>query len=287
MAETETVAAPESAQAPPGGAIDQGGAPPSWLAGLPEPLRAEKSLASFRDVGALAQSYVETKKLVGAKTDGLVRVPGADATPEQVAAYRKAAGVPETPEGYQISRPEIALTGGWDAQAEKDFLGLAHKHHLPPAAAQALVNWYGNWEAQKLATAQQQATEVMGTLRREMGPNYEANLGRANRLITEVDKAVGGGFINAIGQSGLGRNGFIVKGFAWLAQQMVESGAMETAGDMGTSVDEAKERLEAIKRDPKHPYNAGGPGFDEARDEVLALRRVLLGSENKKLIEYR
>jgi hypothetical protein len=55
-----------------------GGGAADWRTTLPEALRAEASLASFKDVGSLAQSYVETKKLVGAS----IRPPGPDASPE-------------------------------------------------------------------------------------------------------------------------------------------------------------------------------------------------------------
>ena len=103
---------------------------PDWRTGLTgdfAPLAQEPSLASFKgkdwaEVGpALAKSYVETKKLVGVKTT--LKIPDEHATPDEVAAYRKAVGVPDTPDGYrtQIRRPEAALAG-WDEDAEMKFL---------------------------------------------------------------------------------------------------------------------------------------------------------------------
>ena len=276
MAETETVDAPVATEVAPGSTIGQ----PSWRDTLPEPLRAEKSLQDFKDVGALAQSYVATKALVGQKS----AIPGPDATPEAQAAFRKALGVPETPEGYQISRPEIALQS-WDAGAEKDFLATAHKLGLPPAQVQAILNWYGSYEAAKLQTGQRQAQEVMATLRKEWGPNYDAHLGRANRAVQQFG---GDELISYLAQTGLGRHPAMVKAWVAVANAMVESGAMETEGDLGTSSEDAKAQLQAIYQDKKHPYNNPGmPGWQEAADEVLALRRIALGSENKKLIEYR
>jgi hypothetical protein len=69
---------------------------------------------------------------------------------------------------------------------------------------------------------------------------------------------------------------------------MVEHGAMETGGDVGTSAEEAQARLNQIYQDKSHPYNTPGvPAHDDALEEVLALRRVILGSENRKLVEYR
>jgi hypothetical protein len=63
---------------------------------------------------------------------------------------------------------------------------------------------------------------------------------------------------------------------------------METGGDVGTSAEEAQARLNQIYQDKSHPYNTPGvAGHDDALEEVLALRRVILGSENRKLVEYR
>ena len=270
---TPEIAPPASAAAPPG-------ALPDWRASLPEPLRAEKSLETFKDVGALAQSYVETKRLVGQRAG----VPGPNAKPEEVAAYRAALGIPDSPAGYTISRPEIALQS-WDAAAEQDFLATAHRAGMPPGHVQEILNWYGKYEAGRLRAAQAQAEQTMTALRQEYGPNYDANLGRANRVVQEFG---GEELVSYLAKTGLGRHPAMVKTFVKLAQAMVESGAMETSGDSGTSVEEAKAELAAIYADKQHPYNvAGSPGWQEAADHVLALRRIALSGENRKLVEYR
>ena len=49
-----------------------------WRSSLPEAIRGDASLQGFKDPAALAQSYLETKKLVGAS----LRPPGPDAAPE-------------------------------------------------------------------------------------------------------------------------------------------------------------------------------------------------------------
>jgi hypothetical protein len=49
-----------------------------WREALPEAVRADPALKDFKDPGALATSYLETKKLVG----GSLRPPGPEASPE-------------------------------------------------------------------------------------------------------------------------------------------------------------------------------------------------------------
>ena len=52
--------------------------------------------------------------------------------------------------------------------------------------------------------------------------------------------------------------------------------------------EKTKAQLDAIYADKAHAYNnPGAVGWQEAADQVLALRRIALGSENRKLVEYR
>jgi hypothetical protein len=60
------------------GAGGAGGAGADWRATLPEEIRNDPSLASFKDLGALARSLIETKALVGRS----IRPPGPDASSE-------------------------------------------------------------------------------------------------------------------------------------------------------------------------------------------------------------
>src|SRR5215510_2794323 len=171
--------------------------PTDWRSGLTGEfagLAQEKSLDVFKgnswnEVGpALTKAFIETKKLVGVKPNGLLD-PGEKATPEEKATYqaelRKRFGVPDKPTDYKIRRPEVAQDGDWDAAAETTFLGLMHQHGAPPAVVQAALDYYDAWERNKIDRAMAEAKAVEAKLRSEYGPNYDARLGRANRAITE------------------------------------------------------------------------------------------------------
>src|SRR5687767_2499597 len=104
-------AATESAPAPTG----------AWFEKLPDGLKSEKSLQKFKDEGALAQSYLELEKRMG----GSLKIPGKDAKPEEIAAYREKIGVPKSAAEYDLSSlgKEITLDAG-----QKDaVLGAFHK----------------------------------------------------------------------------------------------------------------------------------------------------------------
>jgi hypothetical protein len=65
--------------------------------------------------------------------------PGKDAAPEELAAYREANGIPESPEGYEIALPNGIVLGDADKPYVDEFLKIAHAHHLPPEAANAIA----------------------------------------------------------------------------------------------------------------------------------------------------
>ncbi len=111
-----------------------------WRGTLEEELREDKSLLSFKTVGALAKSFVTTKKMVG---QNVIAIPGETSTEGEWQEYHKAGGRPETVEDYDLKVPEgfpedIASTifpedritkwkerffnGGVSQKAAKDFI---------------------------------------------------------------------------------------------------------------------------------------------------------------------
>ncbi|KKL76499.1 hypothetical protein LCGC14_2044270 [marine sediment metagenome] len=80
------------------GALNEG-----WRGTLEEELREDKSLLSFKTVGDLAKSFVNTKKMVGAN---VIAIPGDTSTEGEWQEYHKAGGRPETIEDYDLKTPE-------------------------------------------------------------------------------------------------------------------------------------------------------------------------------------
>ncbi|MFZ2937663.1 MAG: hypothetical protein WA066_03040 [Candidatus Omnitrophota bacterium] len=89
-----------------------------------------KTLSDFvKDSFKLGDDF---KSLQG-KLEGSVKVPGENATADEVSAYRKAVGVPDTPDGYKIERPAQA-PDGWifDETLEKKIKETAHQANSTP-----------------------------------------------------------------------------------------------------------------------------------------------------------
>ena len=243
---------------------------PSWRDSLPEDLKGDPSLQSFKDIPALAKSFIETKRMVGAK-QGLA-IPNEKSTPEDVAAFHKALGVPEAADKYQVKRPDVALDLGWDATAEGEFLATAHKAGLNQKQVQAAIDWYGQWERAKLEKARGEANATSARLRTEWGPDYDAKVGRANRVISEYG---GPELADAFGTPGhvlnaAGRHPVFVKFVAALGDALVEHGAITGEGLHEVSPDEAMGQINELNAQLKK-LPEGHPRTTEIIDKIVAL----------------
>jgi hypothetical protein len=106
---------------------------PEWL---PEKFwRNDKA-----DTESLAKSYQGLEQLLGKKANAIVP-PTEKSSPEEVAAYRKAIGVPESPEDYKLKPEQLPEGVTWDESVAKRAAELAHKHNVPAAAMQEFMKF--------------------------------------------------------------------------------------------------------------------------------------------------
>ncbi|NJB68526.1 hypothetical protein GGQ74_002199 [Desulfobaculum xiamenense] len=105
-------------------------------------LRDHPGLREFRSPADMARSLLHARALVGRKTIGLIPL-SEDATDEDRLGFdaelRRVVGVPDTPDGYELTMPEGTEPDpefvGW-------FRGAAHELGLSPAQAQGLADRY-------------------------------------------------------------------------------------------------------------------------------------------------
>jgi hypothetical protein len=179
---------------------DQGGQEPDWYASLSAEADGDNPShrdyvkgKNFKTIDDMAKSYREAEKAL--RDSGRVKIPGADAKPEEVAEFRKLLGVPDDAKGYAM--PEITNADGnpvplndtllagvfEDAHAEgmskapMDNLAakfvqrqldmVADQDSQLQAAADAVVKSWGNQATEKLA-AVDRAASALGLSRNEM-----------------------------------------------------------------------------------------------------------------------
>jgi hypothetical protein len=111
-------AASPPAAADPAPAADAGTDWRKTLAGEDEKIL--KSLERFAAPTDFYKAFADTQTALRNKTDGMIKVPGADATDDDRAAFAKALGIPEAPDKYEIKvKPPEGLEIG---DADKAFL---------------------------------------------------------------------------------------------------------------------------------------------------------------------
>jgi hypothetical protein len=152
--------------------------------------RLANKAATAGDEATLFRILDETIGFTGKKT--IPQYPGADADDATLSAYRKSAGVPDSPEAYNL-KPEALPEGvTWDDATAKDIAGILHKHHVPQAAAQELIARHMETvAAQSKAAGETYQQMIQGlvaksdqTFRQEWGSEYETRL-ESNRAFIQ------------------------------------------------------------------------------------------------------
>ena len=230
---------------------------PEWL---PEKFwRDDKA-----DMEALAKSYQGLEQLLGKKANAIVP-PSEKSSPEEVAAYRKAIGVPESPEGYKLKPDTLPEGVQFDEATAKRAAELAHKHNIPASAMQEFMKFDMERAAMMSQAAAGMIEAQLESGRQELQKVYgdkfpeKIELARRAALTAGVDPA-SHGFVDPQ----------VVKAIVTLAEKLSDDRLVE--GNQ-TSVSSTRARARDIMTNASNPlylrYQEGDP---EVVDQV---RRML------------
>lgn len=136
-----------------------------------------KRLARMDDMRQVWNSFRELESKF--TSGGLVKIPGKDASEEEVEAWRKARGIPEKAEEYfdQLKLSDGIVIGEADKPVVDYFAEAAHKAGVAPAEFSPLIEaYYARQE--ELAAQQDEADdtfrrEAEKELKDEFGPSYK------------------------------------------------------------------------------------------------------------------
>ena len=239
----------------------------SWRATLvPEDVRGEKLWEDFATPADAFRGHVALVKKFGQRTEGLVKIPGADAPPEEVTAYRKAIGVPETVAEFTVDVPE-ALRTIVPLEAAKAFVPLFHKLNIPPAAAQQIIQGYAEF-GQTLLTQRQAGFQKIR--------DEEKN--RVGEVTFRDDSALGEQYaerefstelIDALNQSGMAGHPELRKFLVKRGRELREDGIIQGESVGLSRKGQAETYIEECKN-PTHPANLPN---DPRHQDALKKRR--------------
>lgn len=123
-----------------------------------------KGFGDYKDFPALLKGAADTKRALHAKTEGMVKLPTAESSDEDLTAYREITGVPPSADKYEFTRRELPEGMAYDEESMNSFKELFHSKNVSNEAAQEFVTAFDAYETakeEKMVTmlAEQQVTD--------------------------------------------------------------------------------------------------------------------------------
>lgn len=244
-------------------------------------LKRRSSLPDLLKSGLSSDSKITE---LTAQLKGTIRVPGKDAKPEEIAAYRKAVGVPESAEKYAVYRPEKFEPTKADTEAEQTYLEAMHAAGASQQVVDAGLKAHYLIRAQAEKAMADRAKAVgeaaIEDLRVEYGRDYKANVTLADRWLKEhlaPDMGDGWkGLMNTQLADGtyLGANTGFVKAIVKLAKGWADDGAVEMT-ELGSVEDPEAELKKMMSKFGTEEYKS--PAFQQRLDAMIARKNKLSG----------
>lgn len=280
---------PKEPQAQPNGAAPEGNSStPDWRLSLAgEDTKSIELLSRYKEPGDFLKAHTELRQKLSERPS-VARLDD-DATPEQIAEYRRALGVSDVsedadasaymdaigvamPEGYEASELESALV--------QDFAKQAYDRGYDPRFAKEAVSWFFENQAANQEAVNTQAHELAETwkseLRSELGREYEPTVTVANSFLKQElpDKASQLALLNSMHPDGgrLGDHPAFIKMMAAAAMNSglgdsIEANSMESGGK---SLRDQQHEIESLRTSDPGKYN---DQQTQARlDKIIELR---------------
>lgn len=227
---------------------------PTWIEQLPEAQRSDESLYGFKTIGDLVAAH----KGALAERDGSIRVPGENATDEERAAFYAKLGRPESPDGYEIAKPEGWPEGiPYDQSMETALRDFAHKEGISKGTAEKLWQWYGGLVKQgheASTTAETAATNAaLDKLKQDWpGDSFKVNTELAARAFKSFGGDDAAEFLEKTKIEGvpLGSHPVFLKLFAKIGKEIGDDTVNAGSGDSRELSEEEKLRQRFPKSFP-------------------------------------
>lgn len=209
----------------------------TFFEGLPDHLKAHKSLSKFDSVDKLADAYVNASKLIGKRISEVKpeELKGILDTEDLASMYR-GMGVPETHEGYTL--PE-----GVDPDIAALVKTKAHGMGLPADKLSELLNL--ETEVTSMARAKEQES-----WRTDVITRYGKDLNRNIEMASGAVKEFGGQeLINFLNQSGLGDHPVVIDTFLRIGKQMQEDSIPFGKGSRTKGTEDIRKEISDLRKD--------------------------------------
>ena len=225
-----------------------------------------KRLEKIADPSGLYASYRAIENTWASRN--FVKVPGKDATPEDVAEYRKSIGVPDTPDGYfsNLKLEEGLVVPEDDMNVVKGLTEAVHLAGATPEVVSATLNYMLKQQEDAAAALDESDSSFRGTAERELKEEYGDSYRRyVNNIGTLFASAPGGMdmdneesvYARLLGGrladgAKIGDDPDVVRWFVHMANNINPAGAVvEDGNQSGKSIESEIKEIEGSWKDPK------------------------------------
>lgn len=249
----------------------------AWLPALTEGIEEGRDVFSrYKSPAEFGKAFLQQRKELSKRAEPVKITP--ESTPEQIAAYRKAMGVPSLDEkaepakvleAYEIKAPDGYEMGAVETKLLGDYVRtLNGKHHSPEAVRDSVAEFFRAQQAVQAQSEQIAAKlqkEWQNEIRDSLGSKvYEERRAAANAyLAQEFDGEKRGelaNFVNAQlpGGGRLGDHPWFFKIMTEMAQANGHLDRIETAEltSSGKSLAEEQAAIEALRFSNRQAYDA-------------------------------
>nr|VFK58898.1 MAG: hypothetical protein BECKUNK1418G_GA0071005_100540 [Candidatus Kentron sp. UNK]VFK68621.1 MAG: hypothetical protein BECKUNK1418H_GA0071006_100440 [Candidatus Kentron sp. UNK] len=278
------------------------GADSDWRTQIPETLREDPLLSDIADIGALAEGYIGTNRLMAARIpipgedapdevraefkEKLAEVPGVLLMPEDTGdaeamndLWRKL-GRPETPEEYQWDAPTLPgdyqLTeaeAAYDKQVTRDFLAAGHGLGLTGAQVKGVMDWYGRLQGDAIESRISAFENAEATLKKEWGGAFDHNTGIARAALREFARPEEAKML----EGEMGNNPALARILYEAGRRSLESPVLRGKGpDAPMTPVEIQDRLSELRASPA-AANPRDPAHGRMVSEIERYTKMLTG----------
>jgi cupin superfamily acireductone dioxygenase involved in methionine salvage len=220
-------------------------------------------------IGSLAKAYADTKRMVG----GMIKIPGEDASKEEIAAYRSKIGVPATPADYTAS---IQETDGIkiDEDTLTKFKELAHEKGYTDEHLQLAIDFQKGMVMDQIKELDTMAEEGRKSLKLELGDKYEESMMGAEMVVQKYFSEDAQKYISAT----MGNNPEVVKGLIKMHNATKEDGDLlgETQDRKDASVKALESEINELMQSEK--YAKGDKYTHEKVGDLITRKQKMLGT---------
>lgn len=254
-----------------------------FIQSLPQELRSEPSLASFKDIGSLAKSHVEAQKLIGAAR---VAIPGEKATDAEWDAFYNKIGRPETIDKYEtveLKDEKGNVLYKPDDNERAELMKHFHKIGLTARQAKAMqeysLKYFHQHQSKTAAEKEQASAAAINGLKQEWGDKFDVNVDTAKSVIKKFGGDKADEILGYLNESGLGNNVPLIKLFAAIGGSVMED-TTRRGIDHGLPINDvsrAKNEIDTLMADDEFQKalgTANHPGHQAAVDRWFNLHKV-------------